>query len=352
MPCKTLSLQLIQIPQSSKRLLPSPKQQHSPPPPPYTANSSSSSTRSYPSGKTPSSSGYPTPPASASPTKGSFHPTNPYSSSASSQRQSLAPQPHRRRGSSLGERFPGDMSHRPLDQIRKETKAAHRSPHLRKKAIPGADVIDSLDQSIFGAYHHEGPYDATLMSRNRTFKNSPVAAVRDSNNEALKATPAHHIRDALDKHVPLSGVATIPPGMAGFDGKVMDYEEGADLMRESDAGGGAYKRWDHIKYLPEDLKGKGEPSYSIEKSLKKDKHISRNRGKSVGEGNSYEMQPQRLSRHRSVGNSNDSRSYDQFLRPDHYSHNGEGSSSGGGFSSGLKKRFGSFRRKKTVTTEV
>jgi hypothetical protein len=31
--------------------------------------------------------------------------------------------------------------------------------------------------------------------------------------------------------------------MAGLDGKPMNYEEGADLMRESDAPGGAYKRW-------------------------------------------------------------------------------------------------------------
>lgn len=138
------------------------------------------------------------------------------------------------------------MSHRPLDLIRKETKAAHRSPHLRKKAIPGADVIDVLDSTFGGAYHHEGPYDATLISRNRTFKNSPVAAVKDSNDMALRATPAANIRDALDKHVPLSGVASIPPGMAGLDGKVMHYEEGADLMREPEAGGGAYKRWDHI----------------------------------------------------------------------------------------------------------
>jgi hypothetical protein len=149
----------------------------------------------------------------------------------------------RRRGSSLGERFPGDMSHRPLDQLRKEAKAAHRAPHLRKKHLPGADLIDSLDRSMGTAYHHEGPYDATLISRNTNFKNSPVEAVRQSNIEALRATPRENIRDALNKHVPLQGTAVIPPGMAGLDGKPMNYEEGADLMRESDAPGGAYKRW-------------------------------------------------------------------------------------------------------------
>jgi hypothetical protein len=153
----------------------------------------------------------------------------------------------RRRGSSLGERYPGDMSHRPLDQIRKEAKAANRAPHLKKKHMPGADSIDSLDRSMLGGpYHHEGPYDATLLARNMSYQSSPVAAVRESNSEALRATPRENIRDALDKHVPLQGTAVIPPGMSGIDGRTMHYEEGADLMREPDAGGGAYKRWDHI----------------------------------------------------------------------------------------------------------
>jgi hypothetical protein len=142
------------------------------------------------------------------------------------------------------------MSHRPLDQLRKETKAAHRSPHLRKKHIPGTDTIDSLDKSVFGTYHHGGPYDATLLARNTSYNSSPVAAVSGSNAEALKATPRENIKDSLDRHVPLSGTAVIPPGMAGLDGRVMEYEEGADLMREKDAPGGAYKRWaDVVCYL-------------------------------------------------------------------------------------------------------
>lgn len=144
------------------------------------------------------------------------------------------------------ERFPGDMSNRPLDQIRKEAKTADRSPHLKKKHIPGADLIDSLDDSFGNRYHHEGPYDATLLSRNTSDLTSPVAAVRGTNTEALRATPRENIRDALDKHVPLQGTAVIPPGMHGLDGRTMDYEEGADLMREPDAPGGAYKRWDGV----------------------------------------------------------------------------------------------------------
>jgi hypothetical protein len=211
--------------------------------------------------KGPVGNSYPTPPSSASPSQSSFHPSNPFASSSyrqaafggysnsaapggkSTEERTVESAKGRRRGSSLGERFPGDMSHRPLDQLRKEAKTAHRSPHLRKNHLPGADMIDSLDRSMGPAYHHEGPYDATLISRNANLKNPPVEAVRESNIEALKATPRENIRDALDKHVPLQGTAIIPPGMTGYDGKPMEYEEGADLMRETDAPGGAYKRW-------------------------------------------------------------------------------------------------------------
>lgn len=121
---------------------------------------------------------------------------------------------------------------------------ADRAPHLRKKHRPGADTIDALDNSMGVAYHHEGPYDATLIPRNTNYHTSPVAATMGTNKEALKATPNEYIRDALDKHVPLQGTAVVPSGMPGMDGKMMDYEEGADLMREPDAPGGAYRRWE------------------------------------------------------------------------------------------------------------
>ncbi|KAF7863879.1 hypothetical protein EAF04_006844 [Stromatinia cepivora] len=274
---------------------------------------SSSFGRSSSTKKTPESTvtSYPTPPASASPTKSSFNSKNPYSShrqsafsgysnsNSGSLRKSLD-EPigngngkGRRRGSSLGERYPGDMSHRPLDQLRQETKTAYCSPHLRKKHIPGADTIDSLDRTaVGGAYHHEGPYDATLMARNTSYKSSPVAAVAGTNAEAIKATPREYIQDSLDRHIPLSGTAVIPPGMPGPDGRIMNYEEGADLMREPDAAGGAYKRWDHVKYLPEDYKGKGEPSFTIEKALKDHKASQKSSHRRItSDGNStYEMQ--------------------------------------------------------------
>lgn len=141
------------------------------------------------------------------------------------------------------------MSHRPLDILKKEHRAADRAPHLRtRKNGPMTDTIDGLD-TIGGVYHHGGPYDATLASRNRNKQYAPVEAVKESNEEALRATPREYIQDSLTKHVPLQGTGTVPVGSSDMRGNVMNYEEGADLMREPDAQGGAYKRWDGIVSL-------------------------------------------------------------------------------------------------------
>lgn len=159
------------------------------------------------------------------------------------------------RNASLPQRFPGDMSHRPLDMIKRETKAADRHPHVRsshrrhRSAASQTDTIDALD-TVGGTYHHGGPYDATLASRNLNEKYSPLAAVRDSNMEAIRATPREFIDDSLRKHVPLQGTATVPSGAHDFSGKLMEYTEGADLMREPDAAGGAYKRWEGMVSSP------------------------------------------------------------------------------------------------------
>lgn len=322
------------------------------------------------SSKTPSPPGYPTPPNSASPTSSTFHPTNPYAphrqaafadytNAGPSRKSSEGPTGNstgRRRGSSLGERYPGDMSHRPLDQLRKEAKAANRSPHLRKKHLPGADTIDSLDRSMLGGpYHHEGPYDATLLARNTSYKSSPVEAVRGTNEEAIRATPREKIKDSLDRHVPLSGTAVIPPGMAGVDGKPMQYEEGADLMRELDAPGGAYKRWEGIKYLPEDYKGKGEPTFSIEKALKDHDKSAHRRGASDG-NSAYEMQPQSpMNRQRSASGSNvepssSGRPSGSLLKYSEFEGEMQRSNTTGRrMGEGLKRRFGSLRRSKKTS---
>lgn len=145
------------------------------------------------------------------------------------------------------------MSHRPLDVLRQESRTAEKN-HRKRSSIPGkghrprpsiTDPIDNLD-TIGGPYHHGGPYDATLASNNLREKYSPLAAVRDSNMEAIRATPREFIADSLNKHVPLQGTALIPSGARDMSGDVMEYEEGADLMREKDAAGGAYRRWNDM----------------------------------------------------------------------------------------------------------
>ena len=151
-----------------------------------------------------------------------------------------------RRTSSLSQRYPGDTSHRPLDMLRKSDKAAHRSPHLRKQHHVGADTIDNLDTITGTAYHHEGPYDAAMTARNRGAKNAPLAALAGSNAEALRATPREKVLDALEKHYPLDGTAVVPPGMVDREGRLFRYEEGTDMMRELNPGGGPYRRWAHV----------------------------------------------------------------------------------------------------------
>ncbi len=105
-------------------------------------------------------------------------------------------------------------------------------------------MIDRLDPAIGGrAYHHEGPYDAALMSRNRDPKHAPVKALETSNEEALRATPQENIKDALERHKPLDGVAIVPPGQPDRLGRVYRYQEGDDLMHEPSSGDPGMKRW-------------------------------------------------------------------------------------------------------------
>ena len=289
------------------------------------------------------------------------------------------------RSSSLSQRFPGDTSHRPLDQIRRETKKANRSHHLRKGSIPATDEIDQLGAVLGPAFHHDGPYDATLAARNRDKRYAPVEAVKSTNAEALKATPRENVQDSLQKHVPLQGTAVIPPGMPDMEGRRMSYEEGADLQREWNAGGGPYKRyagmvsclpspgrentnadWDCQNYHPDDLKGKGEPSYTFERSEKEKKQ----RGRSGQDGAGvYEMLPTAATPRSRPGLKNDNvvrqRSFSSGAQgaagPSHVTAAdpfpdedegvavlvGEAGLTTGGkkLSEGLKRRFGSLRRK-------
>ncbi|KAJ6789623.1 hypothetical protein PWT90_09365 [Aphanocladium album] len=252
------------------------------------------------------------------------------------------------RNSALYQRFPGDMTHRPLDMIRRDTRAADRR---HRKRFSEADTIDLLD-NVGPTYHHGGPYDATLASRNMNKMYSPVEAVRDSNMAALRATPQEYIQDSLVHHRPLQGTALIPSGGVDGRGNVMRYEEGADLMREPDAPGGAYKRYDFIKYHPDDLKGKGEPSYTLERDLK--------RGKGKGENeNEYEMQSNPLLakslRRRSTPAGFTSGANTNAATTVEVEENkslGRQNSTGHRLSEGLKRRFGSLRRKKSPSPDL
>ena len=128
--------------------------------------------------------------------------------------------------------------------LRHDAKLAYRAPHLKKKHFVGADSIDVLDDvGPANAYHHEGPYDAALLARNNSYNSSPLEAIKATNEEALRATPKEMIQDSLEKHRPLDGVASVPPGMPDRNGNVLDYEEGTDMMIENQPEGGAYKRW-------------------------------------------------------------------------------------------------------------
>ncbi|KAF2281196.1 uncharacterized protein EI97DRAFT_447246 [Westerdykella ornata] len=287
----------------------------------------------------PAVTGYPSPPGSASPRRDNFGnyadnyaPSYPGRSRRSTEGSS---QPQERtisgvsRSSSLRERYPGDESNRPLDMLRKENKAAYRAHHLRKKNFQGADVIDRLDSTA--QYHHEGPYDAASRARNVDPGHSPLAAVQKSNEEALRATPRENIIDAVTKHRPLEGTANIPPGMPDRFGRVLDYEEGADLMREP---GADYRRWPGIEYKPDDLKGKGEPSFSEDKSRKEHKKFG---------DSGVEMKTPRRRGH-SLGKLNEPESR-ELMNPFEDSH-AQGDSSIKSVGSAIKRGLGSLRRKK------
>jgi len=127
-----------------------------------------------------------------------------------------------------------------LDMLKQDAKKAHRSPHLRKGSIPGVDTIDALDSTPGGKYHHEGPFDAVLASRNQDRTHSPVAAVFDSNVHTLRATPPENIKNALDKHYPLDGVAQTAPGATDRNGHTYDYDEETSMMSEA---AGDYKNF-------------------------------------------------------------------------------------------------------------
>ncbi|KAF2163998.1 hypothetical protein M409DRAFT_68224 [Zasmidium cellare ATCC 36951] len=257
---------------------------------------------------------------------------------------------HRRRTSSLKERYPGDRSHEPLEILRRDSKKAYRSPHLRKNHIPGPDTIDRLDPAIAGrAYHHEGPYDAALLARNTSYENSPLAALKTSNDEALKATPQESIKDAVERHKPLDGVASVPPGMPDRFGRTYNYEEGADLMHEENNDGPGYKRWAGKDYSPDDLKGESEPAFSLDRALRahkiSDSGIELQEGTHLMKDYSKKKENGTLDNRDPVHIAGDDAKYaDMQFANSHDTDAGVRRS--GSLREGLKKRIGSLRKKR------
>lgn len=119
------------------------------------------------------------------------------------------------------------------------------------------DIIDRLDNVSNFSYHHEGPYDATRPERNRFSQSSPLEAVKESNAEALRATPHHKIADALNSHRPLDGVAFYPPGTMDRNGQEYSYEEGSNMMNDFS---GNFMRLPGTKFTDEDFKN--DPFYN------------------------------------------------------------------------------------------
>ncbi|CAI9625535.1 unnamed protein product [Alternaria burnsii] len=260
-----------------------------------------------------------TPPGSAGESKG--HP----SVSVQNTGSSVETNPFRRHSRASSESKGASASVSQVGQSTPQSK--------RKKNFQGADVIDRLDKASFGRYHHEGPYDAASIARNRDTKYSPLAAVKNSNEEALRATPRENIIDSVQRHRPLEGVAIVPPGMADRFGRVLDYEEGADLQREP---GGDYRRWPGVEYHPDDLKGKGEPSFTIEKALKDHKRL----------GDTGTEMTSRSHRTRSVGHAEAPGIVPSVAADPEASGVGRSNTTGRSVGGAIRKRIGSIRRRK------
>ncbi|KAF2858791.1 hypothetical protein K470DRAFT_118919 [Piedraia hortae CBS 480.64] len=288
---------------------------------------------------------------------------DPVQTSANPQGERLPPPPYAtnpaagipQRGNSLSERYPGDKSVQPLDVIRKDSRKAQRAPHLTKAQLPGPDTIDRLDPAIGGIpYHHEGPFDAATLGRNVDPKTSPLAALETSNQEALKATPAEKIRDAVEGHRPLEGVAAVPPGVPDQFGRTYDYEEGTDLMREGGPNDAGYKRWPGKAYDDEDLKGKSEPAFGLDRALKshtvgedsidiEDRaHLNKDYHQAEQSGKLDQRDPVKIA--------GDDGKYADMELANAASHETsheapDASGRSGGLREGIKKRIGSLRRK-------
>ncbi|KAF7714344.1 Uncharacterized protein PECH_003050 [Penicillium ucsense] len=147
-----------------------------------------------------------------------------------------------------------DGSRRDNSSGRRPRRLQVRPPYASQYVQP--DIIDRLDDASFGAYHHEGPFDAASPQRNRVSKNSPIEAVKESIEETLRATPRDKIIDTIESHRPLDGVAYYPPGTTDREGQTYQYEEGSNMMDEY----GLFMRTPGKKFTDEDFKN--DPFYN------------------------------------------------------------------------------------------
>ncbi|KAK7732466.1 hypothetical protein SLS53_008470 [Cytospora paraplurivora] len=224
---------------------------------------------------------------------------------------------------------------------------SERGPRRPKQRKYVADTIDQLDATSFGGpYHHGGPYDATLRSFNLNKRFSPVAAVKEGNKAAWEATPREAQLDCLLKGRPLDNIASVPPGEQTLSGQVMNYTYSTDMFRDPNAGGGAYNRWPGLQYHPDDLKGKAEPGFTIDRERKAREAAAKRvkRAQSVHERRGeYEMVPQ-WGRGESSGHDKRSGSPPVLVRQRSISA-AASTSRPKEIAEGLKRRIGSLRRR-------
>ncbi|KAA8642305.1 hypothetical protein EYZ11_002917 [Aspergillus tanneri] len=151
--------------------------------------------------------------------------------------------------------YPTYHHHSPRRSNARSSRCRSR-PYSRDSLLVNPDIIDRLDDAAIYQYHHEGPYDVVYAERNHDSKSSPVEALRSSNAETLKATPPEKIRDCLDSHRPLEGVAFYPPGHTDREGRAYEYEEGTNMMNDY----GNFMRCPGLKFTDEDFKN--DPFYN------------------------------------------------------------------------------------------
>ncbi|KAJ5114492.1 hypothetical protein NUU61_000251 [Penicillium alfredii] len=158
--------------------------------------------------------------------------------------------------------FSGSPEHHPVEPPRRRDsgvplrRRSMQQKYSRHSQLVHPDIIDQLDNVTAFSYHHEGPYDAVCPERNLVSQSSPLEAVKESNAEALRATPRDKIVDCINSHRPLDGTAFFPPGTSDPSGQHYDYEEGSNMMNDF----GNFMRMPGKRFTDDDFKN--DPFYN------------------------------------------------------------------------------------------